>query len=275
MPNNECGRMQRTRVAALLGAIATLLGSAVAEAQLLPPPTPNPNPPPQDPAQEPAAPGLAPPAPVIIPEDERATFQQLERADREDAGRGLQFVWIAPDVGFQWVGLDALSNSDLIDERVSAGMGPAFGGTLGARWLYYTFGARFRYSLLNEFSMWTAGGDFALRIPLGSFEPYGFIGAGYLQAQDFAAGDELRLLGATADLQMSGLNARLGGGFDYYVTPVFSTGVSIDAEAMFLSRDALPGSDDADAAFSESVYAVDGSAIGLSVTAMAVLGLHF
>jgi hypothetical protein len=177
-------------------------------------------------------------------------------------------VWLAPDVGFEWASLDALSGDDLVDGRIGPGSGLAFGGSAGLRWLFYTVGARFRYGLLNEFTMWSIGGDAALRIPLGSFEPYVMLGGGYHSLGDFVANDELGALGATADLEMSGFSVRLGGGFDYYVTPVFSAGVSVDAESLFLSRDAVTTD-------TNTVYDRAGSGIGLSVSSLAVFALHF
>jgi hypothetical protein len=209
-----------------------------------------------------------PPDPVELPPSDAQTYQKLEQAERQDSGRGLQFVWIAPDVGFEWASLNALSNDDLVDDQVSPGSGLAFGASAGVRWLFYTLGARFRYGLLGEFTMWSIGADAALRIPLGNFEPYVLLGGGYHSLGDFAANDALLDLGATDDLAVSGFSVRLGGGFDYYVTPVFSAGISIDAESLFLSRDAI-------AADTNTVYDASGSAIGLAVSSLAVLALHF
>jgi hypothetical protein len=245
--------------------VPTVLVAQAAFAQLQPPP------PPQDPAQlEPVqpAPVLTPPAPVELPAQDAETYRQLEQAEREDSGRRLQFVWLAPEVGFEWAALDQLSNDNLIDSQVKPGAGLAFGGTAGLRWLFYTVGARFRYGMLNEFTMWSIGGDAALRVPLGNFEPFVMLGGGYHSLSDFAANDALRAAGATDDLAISGFSARLGGGFDYYVTPVFSAGISVDAEALFLSRDRI-------SADTDTPYDSSGSGVGLAVTSMAVLALHF
>lgn len=256
----------------IVGIVAVVAFASPAHAQLVPPLPTNPNlPPPTEPpptSPPPASPGLLPPEPVPVPPEEQETFRDLEQAEREDAGRGLQFVWLAPDIGFQWVSLDALSKGELLDDSVGSGSGLSLGGTAGLRWLYYTVGARFRYGRLSEFHTWSLGGDFGLRIPLGNFEPYAFVGGGYFQAGTFAADDELAALGAASDLAVSGFSARLGAGFDYYVTPVFSTGVSVDAEALFASRDGLGGQ-------TGTIYDASGSSIGLGVATLAVLGLHF
>jgi hypothetical protein len=249
-----------TTWAALVFVLTALLPGVVG-AQLEPPPPSDPN--------APAQPkGVYPPSPTELPAQDAETYRQLEQAEHEDSGRGLQFVWLAPEVGFQFVALDALSNDDLIDDQVGSGSGLAFGGTAGVRWLFYTLGARFRYALLGEFALWSLGGDVALRVPLGDFEPYAFVGGGYYSLGGFAADDALGMAGATSELVVSGFGARLGGGFDYYVTPVFSAGISVEVEALFLSRDAVTGG-------TNTIYDANGSAVGIAVSPMAVLGLHF
>lgn len=251
---------------ALLALLLTGLAPRAAFAQLLPPPAPTPAP--GTPAPAPAQPPGTPPGPTELPPEDVQTFRQLEQADQEDSGRGLSFVWLAPEVGYQFAPLDALSNDEFVDGQVKAGSGLAFGGTAGVRWLFYTLGARFRYGMLGEFTMWSLGGDAGLRIPLGGFEPYVIVGGGYASLGDFAVNDALQSAGATEDLTASGFSVRLGGGFDYYVTPVFSAGISVDAESLFLSREAV-------GSMTNTIYDRSGSAVGLVVSSMAVLALHF
>jgi hypothetical protein len=178
---------------------------------------------------------------------------------------------LTPEAGISWASLGLLSNSDLVDGDVVSeqGFGPVFGGGAGARLLYLTAGARVSYALLDEFTMWSLGAEVALRVPYGSFEPYAFVGGGFVQALSFSAEDEVYALGdRTGDLGASGGFARLGGGADYFVTPVFSTGLRLEADFTFLSRDAVLES-------GAGVYSEDGSAVGLTASALVVLGLHF
>jgi outer membrane protein W len=110
-----------------------------------------------------------------------------------------------------------------------------------------------------------------LRIPRGKFEPYVLIGAGYASASSFKGEQAVLDLGSKQnDVAAKGVNARLGGGFDYFITPVLSAGVRADAEFLFLSRPAVVTIEDSD-----SIYEKDGSGIGLSASALAALGLHF
>ncbi len=253
-------RLFRMAVATLGG--VTFAGAALADdgvfaqpesfgAQLLPPPPP----PAQDPAQA-------------------ATVQRLDQAEREDSGRGLQFVWLTPEVGFQWASFGLLSNSDLLDGDVvpDSALGLVLGGGVGARLLYFTAGARFRYGLLDDLHLWTLDLEVALRVPKGRLEPYAFVAAGYARGANFKAQDAVEALGdSTGDLTLGGIDARLGGGVDYFVTPVFSVGGRLEADLLFLSRDAVLESETGQ----DSVYAKDGSGIGLSAAGFVDLGLHF
>jgi hypothetical protein len=216
---------------------------------------------------QPGAP-LAPPPPPTPASNQ--TVQQLEQAERQDSGRRLQFAWLNPEVGFQWASLTGLSNSKLLDERVKGdAMGLVVGGGAGVRLLYLTLGARFRYGLLSEYDLWSLGAEGALRIPMGRLEPYVFVGAGYARAGSFKAEGELTELAPKKDdLSMSGIEAQLGGGVDYFVTPVFSVGARLEAQALFLGRDAALQA-------GGGIYSEDGSGIGISASGLAVLGLHF
>lgn len=241
-------RVQRARV--------RIVGCAFAGASLLP--------------ERAAAQMLLPPPPPPRPEQTQ-TEHQLERAEREDSGRGLQFVWLTPEVGFEWASLALLSDSDLFDGDLISGdsLGLVLGGGAGLRFLYFTGGARFRYGLLEDYHLMSVGLEGALRIPRGKVEPYAFAGAGYVRASNFEAEDQVFASGTRRDdLVASGFNLRLGGGLDYFVTPVFSAGARLEADVVFLSRPAVLQS-------GGGIYASDGSGIGLVTNALLVLGLHF
>jgi hypothetical protein len=159
--------------------------------------------------------GLAPPAPGTGPTSSPApkagaTEDQLQRADEEDAGRGLEFAFIAIEGGGAYVGL---KDSDEL------GSGPLFGAQIGARLLYFTGGPRFRFVKLSDRSLWTLNLDMGLRIPLGRLEPHVMLGGGYA-----------RVSSVQADAAHSGFDVRLGAGVDYYVTNAFSIGGALSAE---------------------------------------------
>jgi len=200
--------------------------------------------------------------------------QQLEEADTEDTGRGLEFVWLNGEVGYQVVGLQALSDGDLVDgtaiENNQSGL--VFGAGLGVRLLTLTFGARFRYGSFDAWNMWSIDAEGAFHIPLGRLDLYFGLGAGYVRLGGFQTDAAAYL----SDLAVSGIDVRAGAGLDYYLSSTFSIGVNVGGDIMFLRRSALevpvPSGDGDPLA---EVYGADGSSVGAAFTPMAVLGLHF
>lgn len=190
------------------------------------------------------------------------TQQELEMSERADSGRGLSFFWIDPEIGGRYYDLDLLAGSNLGEPGgyKEDGLAPSLGLGVGARFLYITAGARFRYN----FSYWTAGAEAALRIPKGAFEPYVFVGGGYLRSLDF----EDKCGGCLDDMVISGGYGAIGGGSDYFLTPMFALGVRLDVEVAFLGRDAVPKA-------MEGVYRRRGSGVGLATNAGLHFSLHF
>src|SRR5687767_5593735 len=79
----------------------------------------------QDQGSDLSAGGLAPPPPIESQGDPQApppnqTQADLERSDREDSGRGLEFVWLNAEVGVAHYGLQTIQGSDLLDESVES-----------------------------------------------------------------------------------------------------------------------------------------------------------
>src|SRR5690349_16627088 len=97
-------------LAAAAAAICSIGSPAASFAQSAPayPSVPSPYTPSAPPPLE--AGGLRPPAPVAPPPGESETLQQLERAEREDAGRGLEFFWVDVEGGYGYMDLQALSS---------------------------------------------------------------------------------------------------------------------------------------------------------------------
>src|SRR6478736_4573939 len=63
------------------------------------------------------------------------TEAELDRADKEDSGRGLEFAWLNAELGPQYVGLQAFKADNLVDGSVvdSKGLGMGYGAGIGAR----------------------------------------------------------------------------------------------------------------------------------------------
>ena len=84
--------------------------------------------------------GLKPPEAVQsdpTPPQTTQTEAALDRADKEDSGRGLEFAWLNAELGPQYVGLQALKSDNLVDGTLveSKGFGMGYGAGIGARLL--------------------------------------------------------------------------------------------------------------------------------------------
>jgi hypothetical protein len=225
--------------------------------------------------------GLTPPP--SVPEEESQTPESaetkrdLEEAEDEDSGRGLEFVWLNAEIGFEHLDLQTFS-ADKLGIVDSSQTGALFGAGLGLRIVFITLGGRFRLANFSAYQIWTLDAEAGLRIPLGNLEPYFMLGGGYTSLGSFDAGN----LGGglnTDNVDITGYNIRFGGGLDYYVTPVFSIGAALNGEVIGLTR---PGVDLGSIQASGSatgteaeVAAADGSSLGFGVTGTLVLGLHF
>jgi hypothetical protein len=230
--------------------------------------------------------GLKPPAAVPADASTAPPSQaeaQLDLAQKEDSGRGLEFVWLNADVGGEYLGLQTLKANQLVDSSVvkSKGLGAAYGAGLGVRLLEFTFGARFRLANFEDWQVWTLNAEAGFRIPLGRVEPYFTLGGGYASLGDFkgsAFADSLRSAGVRAN----GLDLRAGAGVDVYLTNTFSVGANLTGEALFLGRSGsssvviptLPGESQSEQN-ARGVFGAHGSGIGAGATLSAVLGLHF
>lgn len=274
-PSRRLGGLPARRSAALAAAgLASLLGSSAARAQSS---APSPYPPPgYAPAPPPlSAGGLTPPPTSAQSPGEIHTTHQLERAEREDAGRGLEFVWLNVEAGYEYISLQTFRANALVDAELvqDSGSAFAFGVGAGVRLIFFTLGARFRLAQLSAWDLWTLNAELGLHVPLGALEPSFTISAGYASVGAFDAenaGANLSLGG----LNLSGFDARVGAALDWYVNPLLSIGAQGSFELLVLSRDGSVQPSAAPERAAE-VYERDGDGVGFALTATGVVGLHF
>jgi len=222
--------------------------------------------------------GLKPPEAVQsdpTPTPTTQTEAQLDRADKEDSGRGLEFAWLNAEVGPQYLGLQTLKANKLVDGALidSKGAGMVYGAGLGVRLLAFTVGARFRFGNFSDWQLWSLGAEAGMHIPLGRLEPYFTLGAGYASVGGFSS-DFMR------GSNMSGLDVRGSAGVDYYLSNTFSVGANLSGDLLFLSRSGssqvrLDASASQEQQAAAALYGQDGSGIGAGGTLSLVLGLHF
>jgi hypothetical protein len=224
--------------------------------------------------------GLTPPS--SQPNDPYATNpstpteQELERAEREDSGRGLEFFYINAEAGGEHLGLQTFQAKNLVDANVveTTQTGPVFGVGLGLRLVFLTIGPRFRIGLFDQWQLWTLNGELGLRIPLGNVEPYFTFGGGYASVGAFS-GDNVGSGLNSQDVDITGYNIRGGFGLDFYLSNTFSIGANLTGELLVLTRPGVDPSKIQNPGSTDDVYEADGSSIGSGVTLTGVLGLHF
>ncbi len=201
-----------------------------------------------------------------------ATEANLDRADKEDSGRGLEFVWLNAEVGPEYLGLQTFQAKGLADGSLihSKDLGMNYGAGLGVRLLVFTFGARFRFGNFPDWQLWTLNAEAGMHIPLGRVEPYVTFGGGYASLGGY---DKSKLNGFALN-SAHGFDVRGGFGVDVYLTNTFSVGGNLTGDILYLSRKSsesvtTPGG----AVVSPGVPS--GSGVGGGMTLSAVLGLHF
>lgn len=291
--------MRRAKGIAASGvALALALVSAPALAQA---PAPSWSPPPAQPGQP--APSAQPgqPAPSPYPADMSAggltpppsttgsappptqTEKDLEDSKKKDSKRGLEWFWINAEGGLSQVDLKTfVGNDDFTFGFVpTQATGGSVGVGLGVRLLILTLGARGRVGFFDPWQMFTVGGEIGLHIPLGRLEPHFELGGGY------AALGNLNgvVQGAADSISIAGGYARLSGGLDVYVTPLFSVGLLASGDFLAMVRSGLstaqldalkanPSLTDAQRVAADGL-GLEGSSYGTAWGVTGVLGLHF
>jgi hypothetical protein len=203
---------------------------------------------------------------------EASPEKELAKADEEDSGRGLEWIWLNAEVGGEHLGLQTFKAKQLLDAKLvkTSQTGLVYGAGLGVRILVFTAGVRFRLGSFSEWQLWTLNAEGGLRIPIGSLEPYFTVGGGYASLGSFKTTAPV-----SSQADVKGFNARLGAGLDYYLSNTFSVGANLTGDVLFLSRSAVSGAATSASGDEATVYAEDGSSIGAGATLTAVVGLHF
>lgn len=240
-----------------------------------------------------SAQGLAPPEPLAPEEPEQAssTERDLDASQKGDSKRGLEWLYVDAQGGVQIVGLRTFN---LDEQNLTGGFikteqqGFVMGAGVGVRLLFLTLGARARVGLFDAWDLFSIGGEVGLRFPLGNFDPHVELGGGYTALGSFKSSlqlDTTSVKNALDQTDIAGFYVRLGGGADYYITPMLSVGVLASFEVLGLTRPGLeapkisdlkqdPTLSDAQKQKAD-LLALEGTSYGAAGTAMAVVGLHF
>jgi hypothetical protein len=254
---------------ASLLAFASLTSSAGAQ-DLAPPP--------------PISPG-APGSPTPEQNQQAQTTRSLDEAEQKDSGRNFELVWLDGSIGGSYINMAQFSSESLQIKNTDAA-GPAFSLGAGVRFVILVLGARLRHNALSSFNMWQINAEAGLKIPVSSFDilfglhgGYSFVG----RLGDAGVATNTSTPASTDAVSIRGFNAGVDVAFDYYVSPLFSVGVGILGDFLFLNRppvDKPAGfaslTPDQQAAIdNDPVYQKSGTSAGLQLAGGLRLGLHF
>jgi hypothetical protein len=236
----------------------------------------------------PATAAQAAEGPAPVPEGRAPAPEGGEQEPEWDPKR--QLFWIDAQAGIESVQLETF-NADFDSVSVgflpTSGVGPTANVGAGFRLLFLTLGVRGRVTSFDNsapgqdvstWQIWTLDGEAGLRIPLGRLEPHAVMALGYASFGGF----DTAVRGLSAGLDVHGVDARVGGGVDYWVAPAVSVGVDASAGLLAVAREGVSARDLATpkqvGTINEAkarVLEANGSSVGSTFALTAALGLHF
>lgn len=247
---------------ATLVAAALLLAPATARAQGLEPPPPS---------STPSSPYAGPGAPSTT----STTQSELDAAEREDSGRGLEWVWLNAEAGAAYVNMTSFSSDELALVETSGG-GPMFGVGAGIRLLVLTLGARARVLPVSTFTLWQLGGEVGLHVPIGRFDPYVNLHGAYAFVGAIDPAAVGTAVANPSDVTLRGGSFGVSVGGDYYFSNTFSLGLDGTFDGLYLVRPRVDVPPDATPAQANAALATqDGSGFGYVLAGSFHVGLHF
>jgi hypothetical protein len=212
---------------------------------------------------------------------------RTERVEKDDGPHPVsQFVWLDAEAGVQQVNLRTFTvNADPISAGLipTLAVGPEIGAAAGVRLLFLTLGARvraaeFQSEQVGSWSFTTIDAEVGFRAPLGRFEPYISVAAGYATVGGLATA----VPGLPNALSVRGFNARFGAGLDYWVTNNISIGARGSFDVLAMSRPGVPVDELASATQAgtldqakAAVLEANGSSAGTALGLTGGVGLHF
>ena len=212
-------------------------------------------------------------------EDGKSTAQQLDESEKKDSGRNFELVYMNADVGLSYINMESFNASNLALQKTSA-VGPGFSVGAGIRLLILALGVRMRLNQLSAFSLWQLNAEAAFHFTESKFDPYIGVHGGYSFLGSLSSSSlDAATSSSASDVSVHGVDAGLDLGFDYYLSSLFSIGVTGQAEALFLKRPPVPipaGIPQAqvDQLKNQPLYANSGNSAGIGAGAFLRLGLH-
>ena len=142
--------------------------------------------------------------------------------------------------------------------------GYAIGGGAGFFVSFITLGVQAEVAMHSNFSLGTVLLDLGIRLPTKHLEPYLRFGIGYAWLFNNS-------LIPGMDLTIRGVAANFGIGFDYMISPLVAIGIGGDATVFNVRRNGINGAP----VITNVDLSEEGDAIGLQVSVLGQLSLHF
>jgi hypothetical protein len=216
-----------------------------------------------------------------------STYSSPNAAEEsEDSGLGLEWVYLNADAGFGYADMASFNASSLAMQQTSS-TGPAFGVAAGVRLIFLSLGVRATDLQLSAFNLWELNGEVALHMRIWRIDPYFGVRGGYAFTGSLNSDAVSNAVNnAPPEVSIHGFDVGPTFGLDYYFSSLVSLGGDANAQVLFLQRPKAPipdlsglpqpAQDAAEAQIkSNPLYQQSGSSVGLGVTAMAHLGIHF
>jgi hypothetical protein len=171
-----------------------------------------------------------------------------ERKESKEPKPKSKIVWFDAEAGIETANLNTFTeNFDAFSVGFlpRAGTGPAFGAAAGLRFVFLTLGVRGRVASFTDdapshtvhgWTMSSIDGELGFRAPLGRTEPYLTLASGYTTLGGFGSA----VSGLSSGLSANGFDARVGLGFDYFLSRWISIGAAGSAEILALTRPGVP-----------------------------------
>jgi hypothetical protein len=189
-----------------------------------------------------------------------------EAEDEEEEEDRFRFAYLEVSGGMSWINLAVINQDNFVPEfDTMKGTGFAVGGGAGFFLSFVTLGLQAEYANHDGFDVGVVALDLGIRIPTPFIEPYLRVGIGYawLFNLDRPVWDDVG--------SIRGVAADVGLGFDFMITPLVAVGIGVDAAVFNVRRSGTSGAPEVGMVVLED----DGDAVGVQVSALAQLNLHF
>lgn len=190
---------------------------------------------------------------------------QAEPEEEEEEEDRFRLFYLEISAGYVWSNLGVIKNENFVpDIQKIEGSGYGFGAGAGFFISFLTLGIQAEWARHGAFDLGTVTLDLGIRLPTPHLEPYLRAGIGYAWLSNLDNFQE------EGDAAIRGVAVDIGLGFDYMISPLVAVGIGGDMSLFNVRRKGVSGRPTTDIVLED-----DGDAIGIQVSALLQLNLHF